>query len=123
MGGSSGRRESTTESVASRQAGETTDEERKTHGRPRSSTAINQGSVVMTRGTDNTVRLSLRDWAGLAALALGLLGTLTAQYLRHDRLLTELLVRQAATSERVQQVERAVERLEGAAMVEGTRGR
>ncbi len=77
----------------------------------------------MTRGTDNTVRLSLRDWAGLAALALGLLGTLTAQYLRHDRLLTELLVRQAATSERVQQVERAVERLEGAAMVEGTRGR
>ena len=76
----------------------------------------------MTRTGGNVVKLSGRDWAGLAALSLGLLGTLTAQYLRHDRLLTELLVRQAATSERVQQVERAVERLEGAAMVEGTRG-
>ncbi len=69
--------------------------------------------MVMTKEPGSqTVKLSGRDWLGLAALAVGLLGTLTTQYLRHDRLLTEVLVRQAAMQERVQQVERAVERLE-----------
>ena len=67
----------------------------------------------MTKEPDSqTVKLSGRDWLGLSALAVGLLGALTTQYLRHDRLLTEVLVRQAAMQERVQQVERAVERLE-----------
>ena len=70
----------------------------------------------MTKGGGNIVRLSGRDWAGLAALALAVLGAITGQYLRHDRLLTDVLVRQAAMAERVEQVERAVERLEAGAM-------
>ena len=70
----------------------------------------------MTRDTGQVVRLSGRDWCGLAALAIGVLTAITTQYLRHDRLLTEVLVRQAAMAERVGQVERAVERLEAGAM-------
>ena len=37
-------------------------------------------------------------------------------YLRHDRMLTEVLTRQQATSERLEDVERSVERLEDRAM-------
>ena len=70
----------------------------------------------MTDNSGHVVRLSGRDWCGLAALAIAVLGAITTQYLRHDRLLTEVLVRQALMAERVEQVERAVERLEAGAM-------
>lgn len=70
----------------------------------------------MTKGGGNIVRLSGRDYAALGAMALVVLGAITGQYLRHDRLLTEVLVRQAAMAERVVTVERAVERLEAGAM-------
>ena len=70
----------------------------------------------MTKDSGQTVRLSGRDWAGLATLAVVVLGSITTQYLRHDRLLTEVLIRQTLMAERVEQVERAVERLETGAM-------
>ena len=73
----------------------------------------------MVKDHQQIVRLSGKDWGGLLALAVGLLGAITTQYLRHDRLLTQVLVRQEAMAERLGQVERAVERLEAGAMGHG----
>jgi hypothetical protein len=70
----------------------------------------------MVKDHQQIVRLSGKDWGGLLALAVGLLGAITTQYLRHDRLLTQVLVRQEAMGERLRQVERAVERLEAGEM-------
>tara|TARA_Y100000593_G_scaffold63420_2_gene117220 strand:- start:8223 stop:8549 length:327 start_codon:yes stop_codon:yes gene_type:complete len=70
----------------------------------------------MVKDQQQIVRLSGKDWVGLLALAVGLLGAITTQYLRHDRLLTQVLVRQEAMAERLGQVERAVERLEAGEM-------
>ena len=71
----------------------------------------------MTRDHGQIVHLAGRDWLGIMAISLALLGAVTTQYLRHDRLLTEVLVRQAGSTERMESIERAVERLEASAMV------
>ena len=42
----------------------------------------------------NTVTLSLRDWVGLVAILLTMSTLCVAAYLRHDRHLTEVLVKQ-----------------------------
>jgi hypothetical protein len=73
----------------------------------------------MVKDHQQVVRLSGKDWVGLLALAVGLLGAITTQYLRHDRLLTQVLVGQAFMEARVEQIERAVERLEAGAMGRG----
>jgi len=71
----------------------------------------------MTKRTGSTiVHLSSRDWCALLTIA-GTIGLgVLASYLRHDRMLMELLTRQQATSERMEAVERSVERLEDRAM-------
>ena len=72
----------------------------------------------MTRDSDGSsiVFLSTRDWCGIFAIGLTITLALVASYLRHDRMLTEVLTRQAATAERLEDVERSVERLEDRAM-------
>ena len=69
----------------------------------------------MTRETDNpaVVSLSKKDWVGILSVVLALGTVLTAAYLRHDRYLTELLVKQEYQSaqqvviqERIDQIER-----------------
>mgnify|MGYP003130813560 CR=1 FL=1 len=59
----------------------------------------------MTRGHGETVRLSSRDWLGITSLTLTVLFVLGSQFIRHDRLLTEVLVKQETLSARVAQVE------------------
>ena len=78
----------------------------------------------MTRatGSPSTVFLSSRDWCGIVAIGLTVTIGLVASYLRHDRMLTEVLTRQAATGERLEDVERSVERLEDRAMERKTAG-
>jgi hypothetical protein len=48
----------------------------------------------MTKNTSNTVTLSRRDWAGFIALSLTVMTLVAAAYLRHDRHITEVLVKQ-----------------------------
>ena len=80
-----------------------------------------QEGVTMTRDSDRSsiVFLSTRDWCGIFAIGLTIALALVASYLRHDRMLTEVLTRQAATGERLEDVERSVERLEDRAMSAG----
>ena len=65
----------------------------------------------MTRGSGDTVRLSGRDWLGITSLTLSVLVILGSQFIRHDRLLTEVLIRQETLSERVAQIEDSLENI------------
>lgn len=68
------------------------------------------------RTTSSIVHLSTRDWACILAVAATMGCALLASYLRHDRMLTEVLTRQATAVERIEAVERSVDRLEDRAM-------
>ena len=71
----------------------------------------------MTKRTGSSVvHLSGRDWFGLLAICSTVCLAVLGSYLRHDRMLTVVLTRQQATSERLEHVERSVERLEDRAM-------
>ena len=71
----------------------------------------------MTKRTGSSVvHLSGRDWFGLLAICSTVCLAVLGSYLRHDRMLTEVLTRQQATSERLEDVERSVERLEDRAL-------
>ena len=66
----------------------------------------------MTRRPDNVVTLSTRDWLGLIGIFVTLITLMLAAYLRHDRYLTEVLVRQeylaiqqVAISDRIDKIE------------------
>ena len=58
------------------------------------------------------VTLSGKDWVGLAAMGLTLLIVMMASYLRHDRILTEVLVRQGYLSDQLQSVDDRVDQIE-----------
>jgi hypothetical protein len=71
----------------------------------------------MTKNHNQIVTLSVRDWVGLVGIFVTLTVVILAGYLRHDRYLTEVIVRQGylaesqdQMSERINQIE---ERLEG----------
>ena len=65
----------------------------------------------MTRSNGDTVRLSGRDWLGIATLSLSLVVLLGSQFIRHDRLLTEVLVKQQVLADRVEMMEMQLSRI------------
>jgi len=52
------------------------------------------------------VSLSVRDWLYAVATIIGLVGVFMVAYLRHDRMLTELVSSQRMTEHRLTQIER-----------------
>ena len=52
------------------------------------------------------VSLSVRDWLYAVATIVGLVGVFMVAYLRHDRMLTELVSSQRMTEHRLTQIER-----------------
>ncbi len=59
----------------------------------------------MTREANNIVRLSLGDWVKIAGVALTLFGSLIGVYIHHDRMLTQLIVQQQYTNQRLDKIE------------------
>ena len=53
----------------------------------------------MTKNHNQVVTLSLRDWVGLVGIFVTLIVVILAGYLRHDRYLTEVIVRQEYLAE------------------------
>lgn len=68
----------------------------------------------MTRDKNDptTVRLSMRDYVAFLAAIITISGIFLGAYLRHDRLLSEVLAMQRTQGERVEKLERAVDSLE-----------
>jgi hypothetical protein len=64
----------------------------------------------MTREADNTVKLSLRDWLAIGALALTIMGSVLGAFLHHDRLLMQLVTQQQAANSRLDKIESKLER-------------
>lgn len=62
----------------------------------------------MTLDHDQRIRVSLsvRDWLYAVATIIGLVGVFMVAYLRHDRMLTELVSSQRMTEHRLTQIER-----------------
>ena len=67
-------------------------------------------------GRPAEVRLSLRDWGGIIALAATLLIAGIGSYLRHDRLLSTIATGQAHQAERLESLESDIQRLEDIAL-------
>ena len=53
----------------------------------------------MTKNLNQVVTLSPRDWLGLVGIFTTLIVVMLAAYLRHDRYLTEVIVRQGYMAE------------------------
>lgn len=70
------------------------------------------GSDHMTKDIHQIVHLSRRDWSGLLVLLLAIVGATLTSYLSHDRVLTEIVVRQEYISQQQEDIKRDVERLE-----------
>jgi hypothetical protein len=66
----------------------------------------------MTVEQNNTVKLSVRDWAGIIGVALTILTLVGSAFLTHDRLLMTLVAQQSEISHRLDKIE---VRLENAA--------
>lgn len=64
----------------------------------------------MTREADNVVRLSIRDWVAIGALASTLAGALLSAFLHHDRLLTQMVAQGQAANARLDKIEAKLER-------------
>lgn len=62
----------------------------------------------MTLDHDQRIRVSLsvRDWLYAVATIIGLVSVFMVAYLRHDRMLTELVSSQRMTEHRLTQIER-----------------
>ena len=63
----------------------------------------------MTRSSDNTVHLSVKDWCGIVGAVITILSALLAVYVHHDRQLTEVLTRQETLVDRVERIERSLD--------------
>jgi hypothetical protein len=68
----------------------------------------------MTRGTTDTVRLSNRDWSGIVAVAVTIIGATMVAYQSHDRALTGITIRQEFLQKQQEEIREDVERLEEA---------
>lgn len=67
----------------------------------------------MTRNVStNVVSLSHRDWVGLLAIFVTLLSLMLAAYLRHDRYLTETLIRVGYLSEQQTEINERIDKIE-----------
>lgn len=63
----------------------------------------------MTREADNTVKLSLRDWLAIGALATTIMGAVLGAFVHHDRLLMQLVTQQQAANSRLDKIEAKIE--------------
>ena len=63
----------------------------------------------MTIEQNNTVKLSVRDWAGIIGVAATLLTILGGAFLTHDRLLMTLVAQQSEISHRLDKIEMRLE--------------
>ena len=66
---------------------------------------------------DNTpapeiVQLASRDWVGLLAVAVTIMGAFFAAYSRHDRMLSEVSVSQQLQGERINRLEGKIDQME-----------
>jgi hypothetical protein len=61
----------------------------------------------MTRDHSNprVVNLAGRDWIGIITIAITLLVLIATTYLRHDRLIVEVLTRQQTITDRLERME------------------
>ena len=59
-----------------------------------------------------TVQLASRDWVGLLAVAVTIIGVFFAAYSRHDRMLSEISVSQQLQGERINRLEGKLDQLE-----------
>lgn len=67
----------------------------------------------MTRENGTSVRLSPRDWIGMVGVVFGIIATIFGSYQSLTRDLVEVRSMQGAVIERVESLERDIERLEG----------
>lgn len=63
----------------------------------------------MTLEQNNVVKLSVRDWAGIIAVAITLLSILGSAYLTHDRLLMQVVTQQQSINDRLNKIENKLE--------------
>lgn len=63
----------------------------------------------MTLEQNNTVKLSIRDWTAIIALAVTISGGVIGAFMHHDRMLMRLLTQQESMHERLDKIERQLE--------------
>ena len=59
--------------------------------------------------TNNTVRLSARDWIAIVAITISVGGGLLAAFIHHDRLLMRVITQQESMSDRLHKIEAKIE--------------
>ena len=65
--------------------------------------------TIETRHGSLSVHLSWRDWLYIAATIIGIVSMFFVAYLRHDRMLTELVSGQRMTEHRLNLIERKID--------------
>lgn len=60
--------------------------------------------------SEDTVRLSIRDWFGILACVMTVMSMFIGSYLHHDRMLTEVLTRQQTIVDRVERIENSLDK-------------
>jgi len=73
----------------------------------------------MTRDVSNSVRLSPRDWVGMAGVVFGIIATIAGSYHSITSEIVEMRSMQAATMERMERMEQDVLRLENRIFKDG----
>lgn len=63
----------------------------------------------MTLERNNIVKLSVRDWTAIIALAVTISGGVIGAFMHHDRMLMRLLTQQESMHERLDKIERQLE--------------
>lgn len=63
----------------------------------------------MTRETDNTVKLSVRDWAGIIMVVVTVMIAMLSSFLHHDRLLMQVVTQQQEMEKRLTKIETKLE--------------
>ncbi len=66
----------------------------------------------MTEHGNRTVHLGTRDWTGLMAVAVTIIGSTFMAYQKHDRVLAQTGIRQEFLQTQLEEIKRDVERLE-----------
>ena len=67
---------------------------------------------MMTQSEVGTVHLGARDWTGLLAVAVTIIGALFVAYNKHDRVLAQNGIRQEFLQTQLEDIKHDVERLE-----------
>ena len=58
------------------------------------------------------VQLASKDWVGLLAIAVTIIGAFFAAYSRHDRMLSEISISQQLQGERINRLEGKIDQME-----------